>query len=263
MRRGNRRKAVGASSSAGNKIARAGAICEGTHGSCTKGTEQAEQTLRTSLAFVKEFRSRAARRNKRKPLFQEAPVERRATMEVEDVNPSWDQRERHIIMEMESRLQLSERTWVGPDELERVLLSSADKMCIATISELALEECGHLRFVISGKLWGEEVADAARFAEQARNEEETIRIAELRKSKLITTKVSENTRKKMSESEEAIATLRAENGRHQGLKKETLKTAQRVLRSTTRKGVAAEEPHRTRKHREEVNGEVTKGCRIK
>ena len=40
-------------------------------------------------------------------------MERRATLEVEDVNPSWDARERHIIMEMESRLQLSESTWVG------------------------------------------------------------------------------------------------------------------------------------------------------
>ena len=128
------------------------------------------------------------------------------------MNPSWDARERHIIMEMESRLQLSERTWVGLDELERALLSSADKMCIATISELALDECGHMRFVASEKLWGKEVADAARFAEQARNKEETNRIAELRKSKLITNKVSEDTQKKMSESAEAIATLRAENG---------------------------------------------------
>ena len=33
----NRRKAARASSSAGNKIARAGATCEGTHGSSTKG----------------------------------------------------------------------------------------------------------------------------------------------------------------------------------------------------------------------------------
>ena len=66
--------------------------------------------------------------------------------------------------------------------------------------------------MVSEKLWGKEVADAARFAEQARNEEETSRIAELRMSKLITNKVSEDTQKKMSESAEAIATLRAENG---------------------------------------------------
>ena len=128
------------------------------------------------------------------------------------MNPSWDARERHIIMEMESRLQLSESTWVGLDEQERVLLSSADKMCIATISELALDECGHQRFVASEKLRNKEVADAARFAEQARNKEETNRIADLRKSKLITNKVSEDTQKKMSESEDSIPTLRAENG---------------------------------------------------
>ena len=173
-------------------------------------TEQAEMTLKTSLACVKEVKSRAARSNERKPLFQEASVERRATMEVEDVNPPWDARERHNIMEVESRLQLSESTWVGLDEQERVLLSSVDKMCIATISELALDECGHQRFVASEKLWGKEVADAVRFAEQARNEEETSRIADLRKSKLITNKVSEDTQKKMSESAETIATLGAE-----------------------------------------------------
>ena len=189
-------------------------------------------------------------------------MERRATMEVGDANPSWDARERHIIMEMESRLQLSERTWVGLNELERVLLSSADKMCIATISELAQDECGHQRFVASEKLWGKAVADAARFAEQARNEGETSRIAELRMSKLITNKVSEDTQKKMSESAEAIATLRAENGIKASRRRRSKKVL-RVLRSTTRKGVAADEPHRTRTHREERIGEVTKGCRIK
>ena len=31
------------------------------------------------------------------PLFQETPVERRTTMEVEDANPLWDARENEII----------------------------------------------------------------------------------------------------------------------------------------------------------------------
>ena len=87
-----------------------------------QGSEHAQQTPRIRLAGHKEIRCRAAQRNKHKPWLQEAPVERRATMEVAGANPPWDAREREIIMEMESCLEQSERTWVGQDELDRVLL---------------------------------------------------------------------------------------------------------------------------------------------
>ena len=43
-------------------------------------SEQAEQKVRVSLAFEKEVFSRSARRNKHTPLFQEALMERRASM---------------------------------------------------------------------------------------------------------------------------------------------------------------------------------------
>ena len=52
-------------------------------------------------------------------MFQEAPVERCAAMEVEDANPPWDAREREIIMKMESYLQRRERTLARLHELER------------------------------------------------------------------------------------------------------------------------------------------------
>ena len=41
--------------------------------------------------------------------FLETPVERRATMEVEDANPSCDAPDRESIMEMETYVQRSER----------------------------------------------------------------------------------------------------------------------------------------------------------
>ena len=82
-------------------------------------TEQAEQTLKLSVAWEKEVRNRAARRNKQRPLFHEAPVQRRVAVEMEDANPSWDAGEREIIMEMETYPQLNERTWVRLDEPEK------------------------------------------------------------------------------------------------------------------------------------------------
>ena len=53
---------------------------------------------------------------------------------------------------------------------EDALLRSDGNICIATLAELALDEGGYHRFVVNDKFWGNEVADAARFAEQARNE---------------------------------------------------------------------------------------------
>ena len=87
--------------------------------------------------------SRAARRNKHKPLFQEAPVERRATVEVADANPPWDARQRERIMKMEGHLQQGERIWVGIEEVEQALLGSGEKVCIATVAELVLDDGGY------------------------------------------------------------------------------------------------------------------------
>ena len=159
-------------------------------------TEQAEQTLRVSLAFEKEVMSRAARRNK--PLFQEVLLERRATMEVAYARAPWDARKMEIIKQTESYLEQRDRVRVGIEELEDDLLSSVYEMCIATLEELALdEEGGYHRFVVYENLWGEEVADAARFAEQAR--------------KVSAYKVGVETRKKILELQDAIAASRAEN----------------------------------------------------
>ena len=66
--------------------------------------------------------SRAVRWNKLKHSFQETPVERRATMEVEEANPPWDTREKEFNMKMKSYLQQNERIWVGIGELEQNLL---------------------------------------------------------------------------------------------------------------------------------------------
>ena len=85
--RANQPQAAGSFRSAGNKFARAGTFGEGT----------------------KCSRNRAARRNKHKPLFQEAPVERRATMEENGANPPWDARDKEIFVEMEKSLLPSER----------------------------------------------------------------------------------------------------------------------------------------------------------
>ena len=79
---------------------------------------------------------------------------------------------------MESYLQQNERTWVRLDELERAFTGTGDKNCIATIAEVALDEGGHRRFFFFNEdLRGKEVADAARFAGQARNDEEMERMA--------------------------------------------------------------------------------------
>ena len=66
--------------------------------------------------------SRAARWNKHEPSFQETPVKRRATIEVEDANPPLDTREKEFTMKMKSCLQQSARIWVGIGELEQALL---------------------------------------------------------------------------------------------------------------------------------------------
>ena len=47
---------------------------------------------------------------------------------------------------------------------------SDDKICVATIAEHVLDEGGYHRFVVNEELCGKQVSDAARFAEQARNE---------------------------------------------------------------------------------------------
>ena len=71
-------------------------------------------------------------------------------------------------------------------------------MCIVTIAELVLDEGGYHRFEVNEKLCGEAVADAERFAEQARNErdeEETSRTAEFGTTHVSAKKVSEDTQK--------------------------------------------------------------------
>ena len=78
------------------KVARAGTFGKGTHGSTTKGDGASGADVKIKPALRKEVCSRAARRKKHKPLFRETPVERRATMEVEGANPSWDAREKEI-----------------------------------------------------------------------------------------------------------------------------------------------------------------------
>ena len=61
------------------------------------------------------------------------------------------------------------------------------------------------------KLWGKEVADAARFAEQARNGQEMSRMADFRTTQVFTDKVSEDTQKIIYELEEAISDLTRRN----------------------------------------------------
>ena len=56
-----------------------------------------------------QVRNKETRENKLKPVIQEAAVERRATLEVEDANPSWDARLQEILLEMESCLQQSKK----------------------------------------------------------------------------------------------------------------------------------------------------------
>ena len=79
----------------------------------------------------------------------------------------------------------SERMWVGINELEVPLLSPEDKISIPD---------GYHRFVVNEKLWRKDVADAARFAEQARNEseKELNRRAELWPSQVSAIKVSDD-----------------------------------------------------------------------
>ena len=68
-----------------------------------------------------------------------------------------------------------------------------DKIVIATIAELTLIDRRRHRFVVNEKLWGKEVADAARFAEQARNGKEMSRMAGLRTTQVVTNNVGEDT----------------------------------------------------------------------
>ena len=58
-------------------------------------------------------------------------------MKVEDATSPWDAREKEIIMEIESYL--------------RALLRSGDKICIATIAELAVDG-RHARFCVNKEL---------------------------------------------------------------------------------------------------------------
>ena len=139
-------------------------------------------------------------------------MERRATREVEEASPLWDARENEIIMEVESYLQQSERIRAGIEELQRTLRGSTDEViCVSTIGELVPNQRGHHRFVVNAKPWRKEVADAARSAEQARNEEGMNRMAELKTTYVATDKVSGDTGKTISELEGATVTLCAEN----------------------------------------------------
>ena len=55
---------------------------------------------------------------------------------------------------MASYLDESERICVGIEELEKALLGSDDKCCIATIAEHVLDEGEYHRFVVNEKLCG-------------------------------------------------------------------------------------------------------------
>ena len=67
------------------------------------------------------------------------------------------------------------------------------------------------RFVVNENLWGKEVADAARLAEQARHGKEMSRMAGLRTTQEVTNNVSEDTQKIIYELEEAICDLARRN----------------------------------------------------
>ena len=91
-----------------------------------------------------------------------------------------------------------------------------------------------------------------------RDEEDMNRTAELRTSQVSTDRVSEGTHKKISELEDAIAALRAENSIRTKQETWLCKNRLRVLRNGNRKEVAAEELHRTRRNRKDEIGKVMK-----
>ena len=139
--------------------------------------------------------------------------------EVEDANNPRNARERALIEKMESYLLESEELQVGIRELEFFFLGPGDEdISTTSVADNARDEGGYSRFVLFDTRRGQEVADAARFAEQAKKErtqrgrleEELHRIAEPRTSQVSAHKVTDDTKEKILELEGAIAALRAE-----------------------------------------------------
>ena len=85
-------------------------------------------------------------------------------------------------------------------------LGATDKIVISTVDR-AHAKGQTTPQGVNEKLWGKEVADAVRFAEQARNGQEMSRMADFRTTQVVTDKVSEDTQKIIYELEEAISDL--------------------------------------------------------
>ena len=116
------------------------------NGTSTEGDGASGADVKTQRGQEKKVTNRAARRNKQRPLFHEAPVQRRVAVEMEDANHR-GMHAKESIMEMESYPQLNERTWVRLDEPERALIRSGDKFCIATVAAHALDEGTRPKFI--------------------------------------------------------------------------------------------------------------------
>ena len=96
-------------------------------------------------------------------------------MELEDFNPPWTARERVVLEKMEKYFEKSESIKVEVSELEHFLLVPEDTdVSITSFAENARDEEGCSKFVLRGTPRGKgagrgvDVADAARFAEAAR-----------------------------------------------------------------------------------------------
>ena len=121
-------------------------------------------------------------------------MERRAVIEVEDANTPCVARQREIVMLIESCLAKEPvQDWtssIGP-QLDQLI-----KFASPLSRSFRLMKEGTLGFFLIEELRGEEVVDAVRFVEQARNDEEMERMGESRASQEITNKVSEDTHRK-------------------------------------------------------------------
>ena len=142
-------------------------------------------------------------------------------------------------------------------ELERALLGSKDKICIATIADLAMNDRGRHRFEVNEKLRGKEVSDAERSAEQVRNEEDMSRMAELKTTHVAANEVIEDSQKKNSEFDEAKAILRAESSVRAQERERTLQNSTKGDEEQNQEGRSSRRtlPHKTKSKRWDWRGE--------
>ena len=90
-------------------------------------------------------------------------------MEVEEANPPWNARERTLIIKMQSYVQKSEEDLqIKSTELEFWLGPGDGEISIVSLTENARGEGGYSRVVVLDTRRDKEVADAARFCEEAR-----------------------------------------------------------------------------------------------